>query len=73
MSINKEKPMVFPSVLGNMCGTAKWSIISKNYVSQGSSKLVFQTVGISLCATFSMSLFLVLSKIRLILKIIFFE
>lgn len=55
--------MVFPSVLGNMCGTAKWSIISKNYVSQGSSKLVFQTVGISLCATFSMSLFLVLSKI----------
>lgn len=65
--------MVFPSMLGDMCRTAKWSIISKNYVSQGGSKLVFQTVGISLCATFSMSLFLVFSKLSLVLKIPFFE
>lgn len=65
--------MVLLSMLGDMCRTAKRSIISKNYVSQGSSKLGFQTVGISLCATFSMSLFLVFSKIRFILKIRFFE
>lgn len=54
--------MVFPSLLCDMCTTAKWSIISKNYVSQGSSKLVFQTVGISLCAVLSMSFFLVFSR-----------
>lgn len=58
--------MVFPSLLRDMCTTAKWSIISKNYVSQGSSKLVFQTVGISLCAVLSMCLFSCVFKISLV-------
>lgn len=65
--------MVFPSMLGDMCRTAKWSIISKNYVSQGSSKLVLQTVGIGLCARFSASLYPMFSKASLFYKVLFSE
>lgn len=30
---------------GNMCGAAKWVIVSKNDVSQDDSKLAFQATG----------------------------
>lgn len=35
---------------GNMCGAAKWVIVSKNDVSQDDSKLAFQTTGVYMCS-----------------------
>lgn len=34
---------------GNMCGAAKWVIVSKNDVSQDDSNLAFQTTGVYMC------------------------